>query len=106
MAQAHSPLRAASRPFGAQLDTLRGEPTPTAGLRVTPIARRLTLWWPGGAWVYAWPIAIEYPDGQRARRRRIPNMRMRSQATCVALGIAAAVLFLTRSRNARRQTPA
>jgi hypothetical protein len=61
---------------------------------VTPIARRLALSWPGGAWVYAWPAAIEYPEGSQTRRTRIlPYQRLMSVAL-VALSAGALVAFI------------
>jgi hypothetical protein len=96
---------AETRPVGVRLDLLRGEPMPTAGPPVTPVARRLALWWPGGAWVYAWPVAVEYPDGQRTQRVRIVHVRMVSLATFAALGLAAVALFVARRPRQRRGSP-
>ena len=86
----------ASRPIGVRMETLRGAPTLIAGASITPVARRLALWWPGGAWAYAWPIAIEYPEGERIRRERIPNMRMRASAAFAALGLVSFAIFVAR----------
>jgi hypothetical protein len=58
---------------------------------VTPVARRLMVWWPGGGWLYAWPDAIEYPDGQRTRRVRIVPVRSLAMGGLVAL-VAVAVV--------------
>lgn len=96
-------LRPAEKPpFGARLDVLRGEPTQTAGPPITPVARRLALWWPGSVWVYAWPVAIEYPEGQRTRRVRITNVRMLSRAIFAVFVLAAFAMFMTQ-RRARAQ---
>lgn len=91
-----------ARPFGMQLDTLRGEPIVANGVSITPIARRLALWRPGGAWVYAWPVAVEYPAGQRIRRARIVQMWMLSLGSLAALALATvAALFAVARRRAR-----
>ena len=85
-----------ARPFGARVETMRGEPMVVAGASMTPIARRLAVWWPGGAWVYAWPIAIEYPPG---RRTRIIHVRMRAFALFATLGMAAFAIFVAQRRR-------
>ncbi len=104
MIQARHPHQAEMRPFGARLDVLRGEPIPTAGPPITPVARRLALWWPGGAWAYAWPVAIEYPDGQRTRRTRIVHVRMLSLTVFAALGLAAFAVFVAQRWSEERRT--
>lgn len=86
-----SPPWAGVRPVGVRLATARGAPVVAAGMPVTPIARRLMVWWPGGGWVYAWPDAIEYFDGQRTRRARIVPVRLVTMGGLVALGAVVAV---------------
>lgn len=82
-----------TRPFGVRVETMRGEPMPAAGATITPIARRLAVWWPGGAWVYAWPIAVEYPPGQMTR---IIHVRMRVFALFATFGLSAFAIFVAR----------
>lgn len=86
-----SPPWADARPVGVRFATAPGTPVLAAGMSVTPIARRLTVWWPGGGWLYVWPDAIEYFDGQRARRARIVPVRLITMGGLVALGAVAAV---------------
>lgn len=86
------PPGAGARPFGVRLAAARGAPVLAAGMSVTPIARRLMVWWPGGGWVYVWPDAIEYADGQRTRRARIVPVRLLALGGFVALGVVAAVV--------------
>ncbi len=93
-----------ARPFGAQLDEMRGEPKLAAGLSVTPIARRLALWWPGGGWVYAWPVAVEYPEGTRTRRLRIMPIQPLTSAAFAVFGLAAFTTFATRRWRQRRRS--
>lgn len=80
-------------PLRLRLDELRGEPLLAEGVSVTPIARRLALSWPGGAWVYAWPSAIEYPEGSRTRRARIIPYQRLVSVVLVALSAGALVAF-------------
>jgi len=87
-----------ARPFGMRLDTLRGEPIVANGVSITPFARRLALWRPGGALVYAWPVAVEYPAGQRIRRARIVQMWMLSLGSLAALATVAALFAVARRR--------
>lgn len=86
-----------SRPVGLRMETLRGELTPTAGAPITTVARRLALWWPGGAWVYAWPVAIEFAEGNgRPRTRRIGNVHALTSGLLATLGATACVVYLAR----------
>lgn len=97
-----SPPLTDARPFNIRLEALRGEPMSTPEAQVTPIARRLTIWWPGGAWVYAWPVAVEYQEGNATRRTRILPVRAIMVAGVAVSGLAALAALLTRSK-ARRQ---
>lgn len=99
-----SAQRTIAQPFGARLDTLRGEPTLAAGVLVTPIARRLALWWLGGGWIYAWPSAVEYPEGTLTRRLRILPIQPLVSAAVVAVGVAA--LGAVTTQRWRRQQSA
>ncbi|MGZ3584108.1 MAG: hypothetical protein ACXWQR_22325 [Ktedonobacterales bacterium] len=100
-----SPRLAEARPFGVQLKDVRGAPMLAADIPVTPIARRLTVWWPGGAWVYAWPGSIEYPDGSRIRQIRIVPIQSLASVALVALALATiAASFAQRWRDGQRDT--
>lgn len=83
-----SPLLAEARPFGVQLDDVRGAPMLAAGVPVTPIARRLMVRWPGGGWVYMWPGSIEYSDGSRTRQTRIVPIQTLAFGALAALTLA------------------
>jgi hypothetical protein len=78
-----------AKPFGLQRSDLRGAQMPVAGVLLTPIARRLVVWWPGGGAVYARPVAIEYLDGSRARQIRIVPIQSLAFGALAALGLAA-----------------
>lgn len=96
---------AEARPFGVQLKDLRGAPTLAAGLPVTPIARRLMVWWPGGNWIYAWPGSIEYTDGSQTRQLRIIPIQTLTLGAVAALGLATIAASLAlRWRDALRDT--
>jgi hypothetical protein len=96
MLQSHGGERVSARPIGVRVETLWGVVTPPTGLAITSVARRLSLWWLGGAWVYAWPVAIEYAEGQRTRRTRITHVRRRAFAMFATLGLAAVAVFVAR----------
>jgi hypothetical protein len=94
-----SPQVAQARPFGVRLDDVRGVPTLAAGVPVTPIARRLIVWWPRGGWVYAWPGSIEYPDGIRTRRIRIVPIQSLAFVALAALALATIAASLAQRRR-------
>lgn len=76
-------------PAGARMDTLRGAPRQVGDATVTPIARRLTLRWPGGGWIYAWPSAVEIQTEQGTRRTRIISVRAVTLAALAGVTLAA-----------------
>lgn len=78
-------------PGGARLETLRGSPRQAGDATVTPIARRLTLRWPGGGWVYAWPSAVEIQTARGTRRTRIVPALALAALAGVALAALAGV---------------
>jgi hypothetical protein len=76
-----------------------------AGVLLTPIARRLVVWWPGGGAVYARPVAIEYLDGSRTRQVRMVPIQSLAYGALAALGLATmATSFALRRRDRRRDT--
>lgn len=100
-----SPRLAEARPVGVQLKDVRGAPTLVAGVPVTPIARRLVVWWPGGGWVYAWPGSIEYSDGSRTRQIRIVPIQSLAFGAVAALGfVTIAASLAQRWRDGLRDT--
>ncbi len=84
---------AMERPFGARLERLLGEPTRAAGTLVTPIARRLAIWWPGGGWVALWPVAVEYPTSAGSRRARIAPVQTIALVALSLMSLVALVAF-------------
>ena len=82
-----SPRLVEARRVGMQLNDVRGAPMLAAGVPVTPIARRLVVWWPGGGWIYAWPGSIEYSDGSRTRQIRIVPIQSLAFGAVAALGL-------------------
>ena len=78
-------------PAGVRLDTLRGEPRQTSGATVTPIARRLTLRWPGGGSVSTWPSAIVVQTARGTRRARIIPVQRIALAALAGIALAALV---------------
>ena len=77
-------------PVGVRMETLRGEPRQAGGAMVTPIARRLTLRWPGGGRVSARPSAVEIQTVSGVRRVRI--MSFQRVALAMLAGITLATL--------------
>jgi hypothetical protein len=97
-----SPRLEEAKPFGLQRSTLRGAQLTVAGVLLTPIARRLVVWWPGGGVVYARPVAIEYLDGRRTQQIRIVPLQSLALGALAALGLAAmAASFALRRRDRR-----
>jgi len=97
--------RLAAKPFGLRRSDLRGAQMTVAGVPLTPIARRLVVWWPGGGAVYARPAAIEYLDGGRTRQIRIVPIQSLAFGALVALGLAAiATSFALRRKDRLRDT--
>lgn len=84
-----SPRVVEAKPFGLQRSDLRGAQMPVAGVLLTPIARRLVVWWPGGGAVYVRPVAIEYLDGSRTQQKHIVPIQSLAFGALVALGLAA-----------------
>jgi hypothetical protein len=77
-------------PTGLRLETLRGGARQVGGATMTPIARRLTIRWPGGGWVYAWPTAIEIQTERGVRRARVMPVQRIALAALAGLALAAA----------------
>jgi hypothetical protein len=89
-----------AKPFGLRRSDLRGAQMTVAGVLLTPIARRVVVWWPGGGAVYARPVAIEYLDGSRTRQIRIIPIQSLALGTLAALGLAAiAASFALRRKD-------
>lgn len=91
--------KADARPFAARLETLRSEPQQLADVTVTLVALRLTLRWPGGAWVYGCPAAIDYDDGRHSRRQWILPIQRIALAGIMALGLGMSGVALAQRRS-------
>ena len=96
-----SPRLVEAKPFGLQRSDLRGAQMPVAGALLTPIVRRLVVWWPSGGAVYARPVAIEYLDGSRTRRICIVPIQLLAFGALVALGLAAVAASFALRRKVR-----
>jgi hypothetical protein len=95
----------AAKPFGLRRSDLRGAQMTVAGVPLTPIARRLMVWWPGGGAVYARPVAIEYQDGSRTRQVHIVPIQSLALGALAVLGLAAiAASFALRRKDRLRDT--
>jgi hypothetical protein len=100
-----SPRLMEAKPFGLQRSDLRGAQMPVADVLLTPIARGLVVWWPGGGAVYARPVAIEYLDGSRTRQIRIVPTQSLAFGALAALGLAVvAASFALRCNDRLRDT--
>jgi hypothetical protein len=97
-----SPPVVEGKPFGLQRSDLRGAPMPVADVLLTPVARRLVIWWPGGGAVYARPVAIEFLDGGRTQRIRIVPIQSLALGALAALGLAAVAASFALRRKDRR----
>jgi hypothetical protein len=87
-----SPLRSEER---------RGEPMTLHGRTIRPIARGVRLQWPGGAWEWHRPVAVEVREGDELRRVPIRDTSRLAVVAMVAIGCAFAVAASRRSRTLR-----
>jgi hypothetical protein len=96
---------AEAKPFGLRRSDVRGAQMRVAGVLLTPIARRVVVWWPGGGAVYARPVAIEYLDGTRTRQIRIVPVQSVALGALVALGmVTIAASFALRRKDSQRNS--
>lgn len=87
-----SPLRGEER---------RAEPMTLHGRTIRPIARVVRVRWPGGAWEWHRPVAVEVGEGDELRRVPIRDTSRLAVVAMVAVGCAFAVAASRRSRTLR-----
>jgi hypothetical protein len=81
-----------------QSEERRAEPMTLHGRTIRPIARVVRARWPGGAWEWHRPVAVEVREGDELRR--IP-IRDTSRLAVVALVAAGCAFAVVASRLAR-----
>lgn len=90
---------------GMSLDESRGAPREAGGVIVIPVARRLVARWPGGAWVLAWPAAVEVRANGRTRRVRIVPVQSLALAALAGAALVALLGTIARWRIERAGKP-
>ncbi|MFL5627879.1 MAG: hypothetical protein ACJ788_20050, partial [Ktedonobacteraceae bacterium] len=66
--------------------------------QVTPIGRLIRIVWPGGGFVWHYPVAIEVQQQGIMRRMPIRNVTRRAMITIFLTGLAIATLVRLRTR--------
>ncbi len=69
---------------------------------MTPIARRLTLRWPGGGRVSTWPVAVEIQTERGTRRLRVIPVRRIALAALTGITLAALAGVIAQWRLSNR----
>jgi hypothetical protein len=76
----------------------RSHPTAThqIGLHsITPIAQSIGLQWPGGGWLWQFPLAVEIEDKRDGTHKRLPIPDPTRIAIWFMVGLALTLLFVT-----------
>ena len=81
---------------------VRGTPLAVRGWRMTPVKRAVQLTWPGGAWLWQRPVAVEVQEDGSTRRIPISNITRRALVG-MALGMALIAVLTRRPQRARGQ---
>src|SRR5262245_34037838 len=77
---------------------VRGEPLTLSGWRITPIKRVVHIAWPGGAWLWQRPVAVEIQAGESLRRMPVHNITRRA---LIVLALSAALVAVVTGRRLR-----
>jgi hypothetical protein len=75
---------------------------------VTPVVQSIGLRWPGGGWLWQFPLAIEIEDERDGTQSRLPIPDLTRIAVWFLVGLALTLLFATalglwRSRRRTKQ---
>jgi len=67
---------------------------------VTPVFRSIGLHWPGGGWLWQFPLAVEVKDESNGAQQRLPIPDPTRAAIWLLLALALVTVFvMTRSRR-------
>ncbi len=83
--------RLLNRP-GWYMSEMRGTPITAFSYQVTPIKRLVRIIWPGGGFVWHYPVAIEVQQGGIMRCMPIRNVTRRAMIAIFLTGLAIATL--------------
>lgn len=95
-------MQQAQKTPALQVIKTRGVPLDISGREITPVARIISLRWPGGGFTWNRPVAVEVRQGNTVRRLPVRDMTSRVTLTIVLSGLALATLaarFLTKRRR-------
>lgn len=88
-----------------RISEMRNKPITTHGKEITPIGRVFQVSWPGGAFLWQRPVAIEIYQGDVMRRLSIQNTTRRATSIIILAELAIVVLAASwmRLKDARRR---
>jgi len=87
------------------ISKVRDKPVATLGKEITLISRVFQVNWPGGAFLWQRPVAIEVRQGEIVRRLSIQNATRRATTSIILAGLAIVVLTASwmRLKTSRRR---
>ena len=102
-------MQQAQKTPALQMIKTRGVPIGISGRQITPVARVISMRWPGGGFTWNRPVAIEVRQGGTVRRLPIHDMTTRVTLTIVLSGLALSALIARffvkrRTQHDRRET--
>jgi hypothetical protein len=88
-----------------RISEMRNKPITTHDREITPISRVFQISWPGGAFLWQRPVAIEIYQGDVVRRMSIQDTTRRVTIIIILAELAMVVLAASwmRLKNARRR---
>ncbi|HKV60106.1 MAG TPA: hypothetical protein VJO32_17575 [Ktedonobacteraceae bacterium] len=85
-----------------QVNTSRGTPIATRYGQIVPLAKVVKVRWPGGAFIWHRPAAIEVQQGDSERKLSIQNATRRANFAIVFTGLALTLGMSTFLKRRRR----
>jgi hypothetical protein len=84
---------------------MREKPVSVYGKEITPIGRVFQVRWPGGAFLWQRPVAIEVRQGDEVQRLSIQNATRRATTSIILAGLAIVVFTasMMRLKSSRRR---
>ncbi|SRR6266566_9820967 len=88
------------------ISKVRDKPVAIYDREITPISRVFQVSWPGGAFLWQRPVAIEVRQGEVVHRLSIQNATRRATTSIILAGLAIVALTASwmRLKNSRSQS--